>query len=157
MLVATLGGCILAQAAFAEDLPCTTGERRGGLDFSSPCIWHSPIPAHDAAVGFEPKSAELSIEAKAILDRQAAILVGLSNERVKLVGYADTVEAQGPAEQEQLGQRRAAAVRDYLVSRGVGPGRISAVGSDHPFLIPRQATPENLARMRVVFTRAGDL
>lgn len=133
------------------------GRAKGGLDFSSPCIWHSPIPAGDAVVGFETGSAGLSSEAKAILDRQASILASFSNEQVKLVGYADTVEAETASDQAALGQRRAAAVRDYLGSRGIPPGRISVSGSDHPFMIPRQATPENLARMRVVFTRVGGL
>jgi outer membrane protein OmpA-like peptidoglycan-associated protein len=155
-VIAALGFCMLAETAVAADPPCYTGGRRGGLDFSLPCTWHSPIPAEDAVIGFASGSANLSTDAQAILDRQAAVLARFPNDPVELVGHADTVEAPTASEQAALSQSRAEAVRAYLISRGIAPGRMTASGRDHPFMIPRQVTPEILARMRVVFTQMGN-
>lgn len=155
-MVVALGFSILAGSVIAADSPCSKGERKGGLDFSLPCYWHSPIPAEDAVIGFAPKSAELSSEAQAILDRQADILARFPRDAIELVGYADTVEAATALEQAELGQKRAKVARDHLIGRGIAPDRITASGRDHPFMIPRHVTPETLARMRVVFTRVGE-
>ncbi|MCR6628839.1 MAG: OmpA family protein [Magnetospirillum sp.] len=155
-VVAAFGFCMLAETAIAADQPCYTSERRGGLDFSLPCAWHSPIPAEDAVIGFASGSANLSADAQAILDRQAAVLARFPNAPVELVGHADTVEAPTASEQAALSQSRAGAVRAYLISRGIVSGRITASGRDYPFMIPRQLTPETLARMRVVFTQMGN-
>jgi len=155
-VVAALGFCMLAEAAFAAGQPCCSGERRGGLDFSLPCTWHSPIPAEDAVIGFASGSANLSAEAQAILDRQAAVLARIPNDPVELVGHADTVETPTASEQAALSQRRAEAARIYLIGQGIAPGRITASGRDSPFMIPRQLTPDTLARMRVVFTQVGN-
>lgn len=152
-MVALLGVVLGSASAIGE--PCIKWQHKGGVDFSLPCYWHNPIPAEDAAIGFAPGSAELSIEAKAILDRQAAALASFPGDLIELVGHADTVEAVTASQQAALGRRRAEAAREHLIGQGIVPNRIIASGSDVPIMIPRQVTPENLERMRVVVTRVG--
>jgi peptidoglycan-associated lipoprotein len=71
-------------------------------------------------------------DAKPILDAQAAWLARYPGVRVRLEGNADE---RGTREYNlALGARRAEAVRDYLVSRGVAPSRIETIsyGKERP-------------------------
>lgn len=79
---------------------------------------------------------ELTAEARSILERQAAWLNRYPNIRVLVAGNCDE---RGTREYNlALGARRAAAVRDYLVTLGVAPNRIETVsyGKERP-LDPR--------------------
>ena len=79
---------------------------------------------------------DLSPEARAILERQATWLKQYPNVQVMVAGNADE---RGTREYNlALGARRAAAVKDYLVSLGVSGARIQTVsyGKERP-LDPR--------------------
>ena len=75
---------------------------------------------------------DLSTEARAVLERQAAWLRRYPNVRVLVAGNCDE---RGTREYNlALGARRAAAARDFLVSLGIGGGRIESVsyGKERP-------------------------
>lgn len=75
--------------------------------------------AHDAA--------ELSARAKAILDDTALLLRHTPGiRRVLIDGHADATA--GRLYNYRLSDRRAAAVRDYLISRGAPPGLLHVAG-----------------------------
>jgi len=79
---------------------------------------------------------DLSAEARSVLERQAAWLRQYPNVRILVAGNADE---RGTREYNlALGARRAAAVRDYLVSLGVPTNRTETVsyGKERP-LDPR--------------------
>lgn len=79
---------------------------------------------------------DLSPEARSILERQAAWLRQYPNVRLLVAGNCDE---RGTREYNlALGARRAAAVRDYLVSLGVAANRMETVsyGKERP-LDPR--------------------
>jgi len=79
---------------------------------------------------------DLSAEARSVLERQAAWLRQYPNVRILVAGNADE---RGTREYNlALGARRAAAVRDYLVSLGVAANRTETVsyGKERP-LDPR--------------------
>jgi peptidoglycan-associated lipoprotein len=81
---------------------------------------------------FGTDRSALSAEANTILERQAAWLQQNPRLTVQVAGNADE---RGTAEYNlALGQRRAGAARDYLVSRGVQGSRISTIsyGKDRP-------------------------
>lgn len=83
-------------------------------------------------VYFDYDKDQLRDDARVILDAKAAILV--ANPAVTLVITGHTDE-QGTAEYNlALGQRRAAQVKRYLVSKGVQDGRLSAqsLGDSQP-------------------------
>jgi OOP family OmpA-OmpF porin len=87
-------------------------------------------PAEDGiALGgivFRYDSDELTEDSKAILDRLARKLVRIKEARLEVAGHTD---ARGDALYNlDLSERRARAVRDYLVERGVNPSRLTAKG-----------------------------
>ena len=81
---------------------------------------------------FSFDSYDLDDTARATLDAQAAWLIRNSQVRVTIEGHADE---RGTREYNlALGERRALAVRDYLVSRGVSAGRMNTIsyGKERP-------------------------
>jgi len=79
-------------------------------------------------INFAFNSAELTPESKKILDenRDVARLKGEPDIRVEIAGHTDSIGSD--AYNQQLSERRAKAVVDYLVSKGVDPKRLKAVG-----------------------------
>ncbi|MEQ8968448.1 MAG: peptidoglycan-associated lipoprotein Pal [Azospirillaceae bacterium] len=78
---------------------------------------------------------DLSAEAQAILDRQAQWLQQYPNLRVTIEGHTDE---RGTREYNlALGERRANAVSNYLIARGIDPGRIQTVsyGKERPAVV----------------------
>jgi len=76
--------------------------------------------------------SDLSSEARSALRQQAAWLSTYRDARIRIEGHCDE---RGTREYNlALGNRRANAVRDYLVSQGVDPSRISTVsyGKERP-------------------------
>ena len=80
-------------------------------------------------------SSQLSSAAIATLDAQAALLNAKPSFRVKIEGHADE---RGTREYNlALGERRAAAARDYLLAKGVDGSRIRIVsyGKERPAVV----------------------
>lgn len=75
---------------------------------------------------FKQSSAELDDTARVTLDKQAEWLNQHPQWKVKLQGSAD--DPGSAASQKTLSQKRADAVRNYLSSRGIAPGRMLAKG-----------------------------
>ncbi len=83
-------------------------------------------------VFFAFDSAALDEEAQATLDRQAAWLLQYPDIVVTIEGHADE---RGTREYNlALGERRAMAVKNYLVAKGVSPDRILTIsyGEERP-------------------------
>ncbi|MBF0246927.1 MAG: OmpA family protein [Alphaproteobacteria bacterium] len=145
----------VGAAVSAERNPCLPPVG-GGLDFSLPCLYHSPVSPPDDKVFFQPGSVELTPKTKMVLNRQAAILKPFPNLEVRLTGYADPREAPSAQSRVELGKKRAIAVRDYLVGQGMDERRIKPAGSDDVPYLTRQMEERNLADMRHVWTDASD-
>ena len=80
-------------------------------------------------------SSQLSSAAIATLDAQATLLNAKPSFRVKIEGHADE---RGTREYNlALGERRAAAARDYLLAKGVDGSRIRIVsyGKERPAVV----------------------
>ncbi len=83
-------------------------------------------------VFFAFDSAALDEKARAVLDRQAEWLLRYPHITVTVEGHADE---RGTREYNlALGERRAQAVKDYLVAKGVAPDRILTIsyGEERP-------------------------
>lgn len=90
-------------------------------------------PLQDAFFAFD-RSA-LRKDAKAVLNQNAEWLKGNREAKIVVEGHCDE---RGTNEYNlALGERRAAAVRDYLVAAGIDPGRISTIsyGEERPFVL----------------------
>jgi peptidoglycan-associated lipoprotein len=83
-------------------------------------------------VFFEVDQSNLTPQAMATLDRQATWLLRNSGTRISIEGHADE---QGTREYNfRLSARRAASVRDYLVTKGIPDSRLSTIpyGKERP-------------------------
>lgn len=86
-------------------------------------------------VFFETDSSSVDGAAQAILDRQARWLAQYPNYTFTVEGHADE---RGTREYNlALGARRSAAVRDYLIARGIAANRIRTVsyGKERPVAV----------------------
>lgn len=77
-------------------------------------------------VNFEFDSARLLVSSQAILDKIASGLKGQPKIRVEVAGHTDSKGSD--AYNQSLSDRRAAAVRAYLISQGVAPAQLVARG-----------------------------
>ena len=80
--------------------------------------------AADALFDFD--KATLRPEGKAKMDDLVSKLAGVSLEVIIAVGYTDRLG--GDAYNQTLSQKRAQAVKDYLVSKGIEPNRVYTEG-----------------------------
>ena len=106
-----------------------------------------------ADVFFEYDVAELSDAARTTLQKNAEYLKRWASTRILIEGHADS---RGTNEYNiALGERRAAAVRDYLVGLGIATARMSIVskGEEEPTCKEETETcwPQN-RRAHPVFT-----
>jgi len=83
-------------------------------------------------VNFEFNSATLTAASSRVLDRVAESMIAWPDVKVEVGGHTDTVGARDY--NVRLSERRAAAVRDYLVSKGVAADRfqVKGYGPDAP-------------------------
>ena len=76
-------------------------------------------------VNFDFDKADIRPDAAVILDEAASLLSG-SSGNVSVGGHTDSVGAD--AYNQGLSERRAAAVKDYLVGKGIDSSRLSTTG-----------------------------
>jgi peptidoglycan-associated lipoprotein len=91
-------------------------------------------------VFFELDSWQLNDAARPVLQKNADWLKRWTSTRIMIEGHADS---RGTAEYNlALGERRAVAVRDYLVNLGVPANRIQIVskGKESPFCTEENET-----------------
>src|SRR5688572_19471414 len=102
-------------------------------------------------VFFGYDQVDLTAEARATLDRQAQWLKQYGNVSVTIEGHSDE---RGTREYNlALGDRRAAATKNYLVARGISPNRIATLsyGKERPAIgaSGEQAWSQNRRAMTV--------
>lgn len=158
----TLGGAVMpevevlgANALRVQVPPLTAGEY--DVTVTNPdgeaatlhgALWVNPDyvdPASQAAtcshitVHFDFDADTLSPEARRILDAQAACIQSLGVP-IRIEGHCDE---RGTTEYNlALGQRRADAVRSYLIARGVSPSRLRTIsyGEEKPIAVGHDET-----------------
>lgn len=102
-------------------------------------------------VNFQTGSSALTDDSYAALDQVAASLVAYPEVRVEISGHSDNT---GRRETNiRLSRERALAVKAYLASKGVDPGRMEAVGYGPDRPIATNTTPAGRAQNRRVELR----
>ncbi len=97
-------------------------------------------------VEFRTGSAELTDKGKAILDRIAALIAGMPKVPIAVQGHTDN---QGQADKNQkLSEERSAAVKQYLIGKGVAASQLSTIGFGQTQPKVDNVTPEGRARNR---------
>ncbi len=97
---------------------------------------------------FAFNKAELSAQAAPRLDKLANFLKQFPDRKLLIEGYTDSVG--GDSYNQELSERRAQAVRDALVQRGVDTSRITARGYGKAHPVAENASPEGRAMNRRV-------
>jgi len=97
----------------------------------------------------------LTQEAKTLLDKDVQVLKENPGTHVRMAGYTS---AQGTEDiNQKLSENRANAVRDYLIEKGIAPGRITTIGYGRTKPAVYEVTPDDIntkeakANMRVLF------
>ncbi|MBC7156704.1 MAG: peptidoglycan-associated lipoprotein Pal [Rhodobacteraceae bacterium] len=133
--------------------PGAGGAAGSASDPSSPAYFQASVGDR---VFFAVDESTLSASARATLDGQADWLMNQgSGFDVIVEGHADE---QGTREYNlALGARRANAVQEYLVSRGVSPGRIRTVsyGKERPVELCSDESCYSINRRAVTVISAG--
>jgi len=112
------------------DVRAVEGERASGSDIAGGALSGEGGPLAD--IHFELDSAALSDEARTTLEKHAAWLQSQRGVHVTIEGHCDE---RGTVEYNlALGEQRARATRDYLVSLGVAQDRLRIVsyGKERP-------------------------
>ncbi len=97
-------------------------------------------------VFFDTGKAEVKIDSYPELDRLIQLMTDVPSLKIELSGHTDNVG--GNAANERLSQRRAEAVRAYLVSRSVDGGRVTAKGYGASRPVDTNATKAGRANNR---------
>ena len=128
-------------------LTVTANDGRGGTATNSitiPVIRRQPITFED--VHFDFDKSNLTPAAIAILDRAVMTLQANPMLNITIEGHCDSI---GTVEYNlSLGERRANAVRDYLLNRGITAGRMRTVSYGEERPIADNNTPEGRAMNR---------
>jgi peptidoglycan-associated lipoprotein len=145
-MVAFLGACASGKSSYstvetpqpvATPTPVIEAEVIAGPEAGSQ--EHLNAVAGDR-VFFAYDSSELSVSARSSLQAQAKWLSSNSGSSVIIQGHADE---RGTREYNlALGERRAAAAKNYLVALGVSPSRISVIsyGKERPVALGSNAS-----------------
>ena len=104
---------------------------------------------------FDFDKSTLTPEAKTLLDKDAQILKENPGMHVRMAGYTS---AKGTEDiNQKLSERRANAVRDYLIEKSIAPGRITIIGYGRTKPAVYEVQPGDInseeakANMRVLF------
>lgn len=120
---AAIAACLMFAAGCAENkLPGPEAQATGGVEAGTPQDFLLNVGDR---VFFTENSTDLSQTATASLDKQAVWLAKFPAYRVTVEGHSD--EKGNAKKNKKLSEQRAAAVQNYLASRGVDKGRIHTV------------------------------
>jgi outer membrane protein OmpA-like peptidoglycan-associated protein len=104
---------------------------------------------------FDYGESTLSQEAKTLLDKDVQVLNENPKINVRMAGYTS---AQGTEDTNQkISEKRANAVRDYLIEKGIAPERITTIGYGRTKPAVYEVVPGDIhskeakANMRVLF------
>ena len=135
--VALLAACETAPDETASNVGTGSGSTGGGTSVTAPA-GPTPGSSEDFVVNvgdrvfFALDSSALDAQARSTLERQAFFLRKYPSTSVTVEGHCDE---RGTREYNlALGERRASAVKDYLVSLGIDPSRLSTIsyGKERP-------------------------
>ena len=137
LVLALLGGC---ESTASNGNNRSTNTDVASANATNGAVAGEPMPASLSEglvqvgdrVHFALDRYDLSLEAEAMLQKQAALLRQFGPATVTIEGHADE---RGTREYNlALGERRGDSVRNYLIALGVAPERVSVIsyGKERP-------------------------
>jgi outer membrane protein OmpA-like peptidoglycan-associated protein len=145
---------LAAATPAAPPAPARTAiEPEGNFDLVA-CKGRFEILSRTDNINFASGSAALDPQSAFLLDSIADIVARCPGLRIVVAGHTDS---DGPeATNQWLSQQRAASVVDYLVSHGVGEGRITSVGYGEVRPLVPNDSPRNKQRNRRIEFAVAD-
>ena len=123
---------VKSQLTVEEKVIAEKLEKEGDLSFSN--------------INFEYNSAKLTSDSKLILDNVVHVLIKLDTLNIEIQGHTDSDGSD--SYNQNLSDRRAASVKNYLVSSGINPDRLSSKGYGERNPIAENTTEEGKAKTR---------
>lgn len=100
----------------------------------------------DRIVEFDSGKATLTATGQAILDQMAGAMQKLAGRKFEIIGHTDN---QGlKASNQSLSEARAAAVKTYLIGKGINGDTLGILGQGADRPVASNATPDGRARNR---------
>lgn len=100
----------------------------------------------DRIVEFDSGKATLTATGQAILDQMAGAMQKLAGRKFEIIGHTDN---QGlKASNQSLSEARAAAVKTYLIGKGINGDSLGILGQGADRPVASNATPDGRARNR---------
>ncbi|MBW2096601.1 MAG: OmpA family protein [Deltaproteobacteria bacterium] len=100
------------------------------------------------AVLFDLNSAALKPGAKQQLEKMAEVMVRYPENDILVTGHTDNTGSE--KYNQDLSERRAKAVKNYLIFKGISAGRITSMGFGETMPVASNATPEGRQKNRRV-------
>jgi outer membrane protein OmpA-like peptidoglycan-associated protein len=102
-------------------------------------------------INFDYDSAVIRKESYAVLDNVVSVLREYEDTKIEIAGHTD--DAGGEQYNMQLALRRAQAVKEYFVSKGISAANVHAVGYGYKYPIATNKSDEGRAKNRRIELR----
>ena len=139
---------IFAVSLTVTDSKGVTSQKTVSIAAAAPFVPTPEKPIVLEGVNFQTNKAVLLEESAQILDRVAESLIAHPDVNVEVGGHSDADGSE--AYNLKLSQRRANAVRDYLITKGVPAGQLTAKGYGESLPVADNTSPEGKAANRRV-------
>jgi len=117
------------------------------IEYKDPAKGATPIATQHRSIYFDPNSARMSLDSRAVVDDLAGTMRAYENTVVDIEGNTDSTGSR--AYNIQLSQQRADAVRDYLVEKyGFPAVRLKTAGNGPDKPLDTNATAEGREKNR---------
>ncbi len=106
------------------------------------------VVTFDSPILFDTDSASLKPQSKALLDDVGRVLMDYPDTNVLVKGHTDNTGTE--THNQSLSERRARAVHNYLVTRGVSASRLTSMGFGESMPVASNDSPSGRAQNRRV-------
>lgn len=117
------------------------------IEYREPAKGATPLATQHRSIYFDPNSARMSLDSRAVVDELAGIMRAYENTIVDIEGNTDSTGSR--AYNVELSRQRANAVRDYLIQKYRFPAaRLKTAGNGPDKPIDSNATAEGREKNR---------
>jgi len=125
----------------------STASTEAPIEYHQPVKGATPIATQHRSIYFDPNSARMSLDSRAVVDEVGGQMRAYENTIVDIEGNTDSTGQRGY--NMQLSRQRADAVRDYLMEKYGFPGaRLRTVGNGPDKPLDSNSTPEGREKNR---------
>jgi outer membrane protein OmpA-like peptidoglycan-associated protein len=117
------------------------------IEYHEPAKGTPPLATQHRSIYFDPNSARMSLDSRAVVDELASTMRAYENTVVDIEGNTDSTGSR--AYNIQLSHQRADAVRDYLIEKyGFPVARLRSAGNGPDKPIANNETAEGREKNR---------